>query len=124
MPFSIDLGTSDHVLSAFFTLTTVSITCGFSVSGVIATVPTSDSKVSLAFVTGLVNTLLCLTVTFPVGSNPLLSATSAGVKVKLVTLAPAVLVRVLPPIVKVTVAPGTTSVTVIPLFGKPPVFVT
>ena len=124
MPFSIDLGAADHVLSSFFTLTTVSITCGFSVSGVIATVLTSDSKVSLAFVTGLLNTLLCLTVTFPVGSKPLLSATSAGVKVKLVTLAPAVLVRVLPPIVKVTVAPGTTSVTVIPLSGKPPVFVT
>ena len=111
------------MLSSFFTLTTVSITCGFSVSGVIATVPTSDSKVSFEFVTGLVNALLCLTVTFPVGRRPLLSATSAEEKVTFPELS-ACLVRVLPPIVKVTCAFGRAFVTVIPLFGRPPVFVT
>ncbi len=121
MPFSIDLGTSDHVLSAFFTLTTVSITCGFSVSGVIATVLTSDSKVSFLFVTGLSNSLLCLTVTFPVGSKPLPSATSVEEKVTFPALS-ACFVTVLPPIVKVTCAFGRAFVTVIPLFDKPPVF--
>jgi len=83
MPFSIDLGTADHVLSAFFTFTTVSTTCGFSSSAVIVTVLKSDSKVSFEFVTGLVNALLCLTVTFPVGSKPLLSANSFAANVTL-----------------------------------------
>ena len=124
MPFSIDLGTSDHVLSAFFTFTTVSTTCGFSVSGVIATVPTSDSKVSFEFVTGLVNALLCLTVTFPVGRRPLLSANSFAANVTLPVVSAILDGSCLPLIVKVTVAPGKASVTVIPLFGRPPVFVT
>ena len=83
----------------------------------------SEVRVSFPPV-GVVTTFSCLTVMSPVGSKPLPSATSAGVNVKLVALTPAVLVTVLPPIVKVTVAPGTTSVTVIPVFGRPPVFVT
>ena len=112
------------MLSSFFTLTTVSITCGFSVSGVIATVPTSDSKVSFEFVTGLVNALLCLTVTFPVGRRPLLSANSFAANVTLPVLSAILDGSCLPLIVKVTVAPGKASVTVIPLFGRPPVFVT
>ena len=82
-----------------------------------------DSKVSVEFVTGLINALLCLTVTFPVGSKPLLSATSVEGKVTF-PLPSASLVRVLPPIVKVTCAFGNAFVTVIPLFGRPPVFVT
>ena len=122
VPLFIVLGVADHVLSSFSTSTTVSTTCGFSVSGVIATVLTSDSKVSFAFVTGLLNALLCLTVTFPVGSNPLLSATSVGEKVTFPSPS-ASLVRVLPPIVKVTCAFGKAFVTIIPLFDKPPVFV-
>ena len=55
MPFSIVLGTSDHVLSAFFTFTTVSTTCGFSVSGVI--VPELDSEVNSSVVFGPAGTL-------------------------------------------------------------------
>ena len=102
---------------------TLYLTCGFSSSAVIATVLTSDSKVSFAFVTGLLNTLLCLTVTFPVGRRPLLSATSVEEKVTF-PLPSACLVRFLPPIVKVTCAFGNAFVTVIPLFGRPPVFVT
>ena len=123
MPPTIVLGASDHVLSAFFTLTTASVACGFSVSLLISTRLTSDSKVSLRFVTGLGNSLLCLTVTFPVGRRPLLSATSVEGKVTF-PLPSACLVRVLPPIVKVTCAFGNAFVTVIPLFGSPPVFVT
>ena len=88
----------------------------------------ADSNVSDALVTGFVNALLCLTVTFPVGRRPLLPlyavASSVGVKVRLVSLFPATFVKVWLPTVNVTVAPGVTSVTVIPLFGRPPVFVT
>ena len=82
-----------------------------------------DSKVSFEFVTGLRNSLLCLTVTFPIGRRPLLSATSVEEKVTFPALS-ACLVTVLPPIVKVTCAFGRAFVTVIPLFGRPPVFVT
>ena len=82
-----------------------------------------DSKVSFEFVTGLVNALLCLTVTFPVGRRPFPSATSVEEKVTF-PLPSASLVTVLPPIVKVTCAFGRAFVTVIPLFGRPPVFVT
>ena len=124
VPLFIALGASDHVLSSFFTLTTVSITCGFSVSGVIATVLTSDVNVSLRFVTGLGNSLLCLTVTFPVGRRPLLSANSVAVNVTLPLLSAVFGESWLPLIVKVTVAPGKASVTVISRFGSPPVFVT
>ncbi|WP_454382979.1 hypothetical protein [Streptococcus sp. Marseille-Q7156] len=67
--------------------------------------------------------LLCLTVTVPVGSKPLLSANSAASNVTLVAPAGTSFGIVLLPSVRVTVAPGVTSVTVIP-FGRPPVFVT
>ena len=89
MPSTIVLGASDHVLSAFFTLTTASVACGFSVSLLISTLLASDSKVSFEFVTGLVNALLCLTVTGTVrcselvGSKPLLSANSFAANVTL-----------------------------------------
>ena len=62
---------------------TLYLTCGFSVSAVIATVLSSDVNVSLRFVTGLGNSLLCLTVTGPVGSKPLLSASSFAENVTL-----------------------------------------
>ena len=83
MPSTIDLGAADHVLFAFFTLTTVSVACGFSVSAVMFLVVVPDSNDSLRFVTGLRNSLLCLTVTFPVGSKPLLSANSFAANVTL-----------------------------------------
>ena len=88
---------------------------------ILVTIP--DSNDSLRFVTGLRNSLLCLTVTFPVGRRPLLSATSVEEKVTFPALS-ACLVTVLPPIVKVTCALGRAFVTVIPLFGRPPVLVT
>ena len=90
----------------------------------ISTLLTSDSKVSFEFDTGLVNALLCLTVTFPVGSKPLLSANSFAANVTLPVVSAILDGSCLPLIVKVTVAPGKASVTVIPLFGRPPVFVT
>ena len=124
MPPTIVLGASDHVLSAFFTLTTTSVACGFSVSLLMLTVLTSDSNVSLRFVTGLRNSLLCLTVTFPVGRRPLLSAKSFAANVTLPVLSAVLAGSCLPPIVKVTVAPGKAFVTVISRFGRPPVFVT
>ena len=74
------------------------------------------------FVTGLVNALLCLTVTSPVGSKPFPSATSVEEKVTFPALS-ACFLTVLPPIVKVTCAFGRAFVTVIPLFGRPPVFI-
>ena len=107
---------------------TVVTATGLTVSRVIVLLVVSDSNVSAAFVTVLVNAILCLTVTEPVGSKPLLLlyavASSVGVKVRLVSLFPATFVKVWLPTVNVTVAPGVTSVTVIPLFGRPPVFVT
>ena len=125
MPSTIVLGASDHVLSAFFTLTTASVACGFSVSLVIsAGVLSSDVNISLRPVTGLSNALLCLTVTFPVGSKPLLSANSFAANVTLPLLSAVFGENCLPLIVKVTCAFGRAFVTVIPLFDKPPVFVT
>ncbi len=92
---------------------------------VIVLVVVADSSVSGWFVVGLVNALLCLTVTSPTGSKPLLSAKSLAPIVRLVALAGTVFITVLLPLpsVKVTVAPGVTLVTVIPRFGSPPVFV-
>ena len=110
------------MLSAFFTLTTVSITCGFSVSLVISLV-VDVLRVS-GFPSGFVTTLVCVTVTFPVGSRPLLSANSSAPNATLVAPADTVFGISLLPILKVTVAPGVTFVTVIPRFGRPPVFVT
>ena len=90
----------------------------------IVLVVVADSSVSARFVVGLVNSLLCLTVTFPVGSKPLLSANSVAVNVTFPLLSAVLDGSCLPPIVKVTDAPGRAFVTVIPLFGRPPVFVT
>ena len=73
---------------------------------------------------GILTSLVCVTVTFPVGSKPLLSANSSAPNVTLVAPAGTVFGIVLLPSFKVTVAPGVTSVTVIPRFGRPPVFVT
>jgi len=88
------------------------------------TVLTSDSNVSFLFVTGLSNALLCLTVTSPVGSKPLLSASSFAANVT-IPLSSAVFGKsCLPLIVKVTFAPGKAFVTVISRLGRPPVFVT
>ena len=83
-------------------------------SRVIVLLVVSDSNVSDAFVTGLVNALLCLTVTGPVGSTPLRSANSATVNVTLPLLSAVLGGSCLLLIVKVTVAPGNASVTVIP----------
>ncbi len=91
---------------------------------VIVLVVVADPSVSVWFVVGFVNGLLCLTVTSPTGSKPLLSANSFAPIVRFVALAGTVFVIVLLPSVKVTVAPGVTLVTVIPRFGSPPVFVT
>ena len=103
-------------------------TFGFTVSLVIVLVVIADSSVSSWFVVGLLNALLCLTVTSPFGRRPLLTlyafSRSFGVKVRLVSLLPATFVKVWLASVNVTVAPGVTPVTVIPLFGSPPVFVT
>ena len=65
--------------------------------------------------------MLCLTVTFPVGSKPLLSANSVAVNVTLPLLSAVLDGSCLPLIVKVTVAPGKASVTVISRLGSPPV---
>ena len=76
------------------------------------------------FPSGFVTTLVCVTVTFPVGSRPLLSANSSAPNATLVAPAGTVFGISLLPILKVTVAPGVTFVTVILRFGRPPVFVT
>ena len=74
---------------------------------------------------GVLTSLVCVAVTFPVGSKPLLSANSSAPNVTLVAPAGTVFGGiVLLPSCKVTVAPGVTFVTVIPRFGRPPVFVT
>ena len=106
-------GTVSHSpVVGFFTCTVVLAT-GLTVSRVIVLVVVSDSNVSDAFVTGLVNALLCLTVTGPVGSTPL-SANSAAVNVTFPLLSAVLGGSCLLLIVKVTVAPGNASVTVIP----------
>ena len=120
---SVVLGASTHVSFALSYTSTLTVTFGFSVSLVISLVVVPDSSVSGCLVVGFVTTLLCLTVTVPVGSKPLLSANSSAPNVTLVAPAGTSFVIVLLPSVRVTVAPGVTSVTVIP-FGRPPVFVT
>ncbi|WP_369606861.1 hypothetical protein [Streptococcus sp. SN-1] len=98
-------------------------TLGASVSLVIVVVADAV-KSSVAPVVGFVTCLVCVTVTFPVGSRPLLSANSSAPNATLVAPAGTVFGISLLPILKVTVAPGVTFVTVIPRFGRPPVFVT
>ena len=73
---------------------------------------------------GVLTSLVCVTVTSPVGSKPLLPANSSAPNVTLVAPAGTVFGIVLLPSFKVTVAPGVTSVTVILRFGRPPVFLT
>ncbi len=117
-------GTVSHLPVLSFLTCTVVVATGLTVSLVIVLVVVAEWSVSAWFVTGLVNALLCLTVTSPTGSKPLLSANSLAPIVRLVALFSTVFVTVLLPSVKVTVAPGVTLVTVIPRFGSPPVFVT
>ena len=97
-------------------------TLGASVSLVIVVVADAV-KSSVAPVVGFVTCLVCVTVTSPVGSKPLLSANSSGSNLTVVALSPTVFCRVLVPSVKVTVDPGVRFPTVIPFSGRPPVFV-
>ena len=76
-------GTVSHCPVVLFFTCTVVVATGLTVSLVIVLVVVSDCNVSDVFVTGLSNALLCLTVTFPVGSKPLLSANSFAANVTL-----------------------------------------